>query len=95
MLMSGQHPRYNGVFIPAGPDRLGFDDMSCCDNCTLRLGPKVSFYWNEKNARVLYHEWRPSFGQARRMVNFLATCKAGEPFALSVSVHPPHNFGPD
>jgi arylsulfatase A-like enzyme len=133
MLMSGQHPLYNGVFcndvgirpgivkyfgevlrdsgyrmgyvgkwhlyggdrkrpIPAGPDRLGFDDMFYSDNCTLQLGPKDSFYWNEKNERVLYHEWQP-FGQAKQAVSFLDNCKPDQPFALFVSVHPPHNFG--
>jgi arylsulfatase A-like enzyme len=135
MLMSGQHPLYNGVFcndiairpgavkyfaevlrdsgyrtgyvgkwhlyggdrrrpIPAGPGRLGFDDTFWSDNCTLRLGPKDSFYWNEKGERVLYREWQP-FGQARQAVEFLEACTPERPFALFVSVHPPHNFGPD
>jgi arylsulfatase A-like enzyme len=135
MLMSGQHPLYNGVFcndvgirpgavkyfaevlrdtgyrtgyigkwhlyggdrkrpIPAGPDRLGFDDMFLSDNCSLRLGPNDSFYWNERGELTLYHEWQP-FGQARQAVSFLDSCKSGQPFALFVSVHPPHNFGPE
>jgi arylsulfatase A-like enzyme len=80
--------------IPAGPDRLGFDDMFLSDNCSLRFGPKDSFYWNPQGERVLYREWQP-FGQARQAIEFLDACRADQPFALFVSVHPPHNFGPD
>lgn len=80
--------------VPPGPDRLGFDDLFLSDNCSLRFSPKDSYYWNEKNELTLYHEWQP-YGQARQAVDFLDRQSPEKPFALFVSVHPPHNFGPD
>jgi arylsulfatase A-like enzyme len=134
ILMSGQHPLYNGVFcndvsilhnarhfaevlrdsgyrtgyvgkwhlfggdrnrpIPSGPDRLGFDELFLSDNCSLKFGPKDSYYWNAEGQKTLYNEWQP-YGQARQAVEFLEAQSADRPFALFVSVHPPHNFGPE
>lgn len=80
--------------IPAGPDRLGFDDLFLSDNCTEQFSPKDAFYWSAEGQRTLYHEWQP-YGQARQAVEFIDQQSADRPFVLFVSVHPPHNFGPE
>jgi len=133
MLMSGQHPLYNGVItndiqvminngkffgealrdsgyrmgyvgkwhihggererpIPAGPNRLGFDNRFLSNNCTLEFNPPHCYYWDERGKKQHYDVWEP-YGEAQHAVNFLDECTDDNPFALFVSWHPPHDMG--
>ena len=135
MLMTGQHPLYNGCFtndvqlspqrgpflgtvlrdagyrtgyvgkwhlhggdrrrpIPAGPHHLGFDHMFLSNNCHLGYAPGKCFYWSEEGKQVFFDEWEV-YGQTRQALQFLDDCRTGEPFALFVSWHPPHDWYKD
>jgi arylsulfatase A-like enzyme len=75
--------------IPAGPERRGFD-VFLSNNCTLDFRAGHCFYFNEAGERVVFDGWEP-YGQARQALDFLDTCDPGTPFALFLSVHPPHD----
>lgn len=78
--------------IPPGPYRYGFDNDFLSNNCTLSFDAKGAFYWNEDGKRKNYGEWEP-YGQTKQACRFLAENAGGQPFALFVSWHPPHNWG--
>jgi len=131
ILMTGQHPLYNGAFIndmqllpgandhfgdvlenggyqtayigkwhlyggdrnraiPSGRHRHGFDDVFLSNNCTVDFRKEHSFFFTEEGKKEPLGEWE-AYGQTRQAVNYLDRCKANEPFAMFVSVHPPHN----
>jgi len=133
MLMSGQHPLYNGAYtndvallanngkyfghvlteagyrtgyigkwhlrggdrnrpVPPGKMRYGFDGVFFTNNCHVDFRPGHCYYWNENNEKVFFNEWEV-YGQTRQALKFLDECKDGEPFALFVSWHPPHDWG--
>ena len=134
MLLSGQHPLYNGCLvcdiqmlpskgssfadmlnaagyhtgyvgkwhlyggvrtrgIPAGPMRYGFDNEFFTNNCDLNYGADKAFYWSDDNKRVKFGKFE-SDGQTDQAVEFLDKYAGKKPFALFVSWHPPHNWGP-
>jgi len=76
--------------VPRGPYRYGFDEEFLTNNCTLDYSKEKSYYWDENNEKQLYGEWEPD-GQTRQAVTFIDN-HAGEPFALFLSWHPPHNW---
>ena len=49
-----------------------------------------SFFWNEKGEKEKYNDWE-WYAQAHQAVNFIENTE-GEPFALFLSWHPPHNW---
>lgn len=78
--------------VPPGPLRYGFDDMFYTDNCTEEFRANESYYFDEKGQMVKYDTWQP-YGQTAQALRFLDKCNQEDPFALFVSVHPPHNMG--
>lgn len=78
--------------IPAGPYRYGFDGTFLSNNCTLVYDAEHAYYWDENGERRLYGDWEP-YAQARQAMQFIDD-NADEPFALFLSWHPPHNWGP-
>lgn len=77
--------------IPTGPYRYGFDHDFLSNNCTLSFDARGSFYWDEDGKKKNYGDWEP-YAQTRQAIRFLAQ-NAGQPFALFLSWHPPHNWG--
>jgi len=77
--------------IPPGPYRYGFDFEFLSNNCTLRFGKELAYYWDEDGQRQLYGDWEP-YAQTRQAMSFIDR-HADKPFALFLSWHPPHNWG--
>jgi len=77
--------------VPAGPFRYGFDHEFLTNNCTLSFDAARAFYWDQDGTtKKLYGDWEP-YAQARQAMAFVER-HAGEPFALFVAWHPPHNW---
>jgi len=77
--------------IPPGPYRYGFDHEFLSNNCTLRFGKELAYYWDENGKKTLYGDWEP-YAQTRQALGFIDR-HADKPFALFMSWHPPHNWG--
>jgi arylsulfatase A-like enzyme len=80
--------------IPPGKMRYGFDGTFLSDNCHVGFKPNECYYWNDKGEKVFFDEWEV-FGQTNQALEFLDSYSAdsGEPFALFISWHPPHDWG--
>lgn len=76
--------------VPPGRFRYGFDGEFLTNNCTVDLRPGHCYYWNQKNEKVFFDEWEP-YGQTRQALKFIDDCSDDQPFALFVSLHPPHD----
>jgi arylsulfatase A-like enzyme len=77
--------------IPPGPYRYGFDGVFLSNNCTLLYDKERAYYWDEHGGRRLYGDWEP-YAQTRQALKFIDEAKQGQPFALFLSWHPPHNW---
>lgn len=78
--------------IPRGELRYGFDGPFLSNNCTVVFDAGKAYYWDEKGQRTTYQEWEP-YGQSRQACAFLDQQSAGNPFAMFLSWHPPHDHG--
>jgi arylsulfatase A-like enzyme len=78
--------------IPPGPYRYGFDHTFLSNNCTVVFDAARAYYWDENGQRQLYGDWEP-YAQTRQAIRFIEE-NAGQPFALFLSWHPPHNWAP-
>lgn len=98
---AGYHTGYYGKWhlyggdrdrgIPPGPLRYGFDHEFLVNNCTLVYDAGRAYYWDQDGkARKRYGDWEP-YAQTRQAMEFIDR-HAGEPFALFLSWHPPHNW---
>lgn len=77
--------------VPAGPDRCGFDDTFLTNNCSLNFDPDVCFYFDQQTGqKVRYGQWE-AYGQTEQAVDFINRSRPGDPWALFVSWHPPHD----
>ena len=77
--------------IPAGPYRYGFDHVFLSDNCALQFNN--GFYYDQfTGEKILFPagEW-VVYPQTRQAVDFIDGAVPGEPWALFVSWHPPHD----
>jgi arylsulfatase A-like enzyme len=78
--------------IPPGPYRYGFDHEFLSNNCTLLYDAARAYYWDQDGAtRKMYGDWEP-YAQTRQAMDFIDR-HAGQPFAIFLSWHPPHNWG--
>lgn len=132
ILLSGQHPLYNGAIcndtqlrlqdgkamgsilsnagydtcyigkwhiyggdrdkhVPPGPHRHGFETFYS-NNCALNFMPEHAFYYDDAGNKIKYNEWE-AYGQTKQAVNFIQSRKKDKPFALYLSLHPPHDQG--
>jgi len=87
-LYGGDHNRP----IPPGPLRYGFDDTFISNNCTLEFDAGKAYYWNEAGEKVIYNQWEPT-AQVRQASEFIKNRSSRKPFALFLSMHPPHDAG--
>ena len=87
-LYGGDHNRP----IPAGSLRYGFDETFISNNCTLKFAAGEAYYWNEEGEKVIYDQWEP-FAQAKQASDFIKNRSTRKPFALFLSIHPPHDAG--
>lgn len=86
-LYGGKRPRP----IPPGPHRHGFDTF-LSNNCTLDFRPEAAFYYDDEGNEQMLNEWE-AYGQTRQAIEFIENQPADRPFALFVSLHPPHDQG--
>lgn len=86
-LLGGPRPRP----VPPGPDRHGFETF-LSNNATLDFRPGHAFFYNDAGEKVIFNEWE-AYGQTRQAVNFIDRQSKDQPFALYLSMHPPHDQG--
>lgn len=77
--------------IPKGDLRYGFDYL-LTDNCHVDFRPGQAFFWNDKNEKEYFKEWEV-YGQTKQALDYLDNIDKTKPFALIVSLHPPHDWG--
>ncbi|MBI4821279.1 MAG: sulfatase [Deltaproteobacteria bacterium] len=75
--------------VPAGPYRYGHDGTFLTNNVQSDFRPQSAFYYTEAGERRYFGEWEP-YGQTTQVEEFLDRQTAADPFALFVSLHPPH-----
>ncbi|WP_139959662.1 sulfatase-like hydrolase/transferase [Flavicella sediminum] len=69
----------------------GFDTV-LTNNCHVDFRAGKSFFWNEKEEKEFFNEWEP-YGQTRQAINYLKNIDPTKPFAIVLSLHPPHDWG--
>ncbi len=80
--------------VPAGPLRYGFDHDFVTNNCTLEYRAGHAWYWDNQGDRHRCPEWEPRT-QTTQALTFLDDVgRSGQPWALFVSWHPPHDWKP-
>lgn len=77
--------------VPPGPHRHGFETF-LSNNCTVDFSPEGSFYFDESGIKIPFHKWE-AYGQTRQAINYLNAQSPRDPFALFLSLHPPHDQG--
>lgn len=79
--------------IPPGEMRYGFDELFLSNNCHVDFRAGRCFYWNEEGQKTFFDKWEV-YGQTDQALQYLDGRKNnGQPFALFVSWHPPHDWG--
>ncbi|MDA1044938.1 MAG: sulfatase-like hydrolase/transferase, partial [Verrucomicrobia bacterium] len=99
---SGYHTGYIGKWhiyggnrergVPPGPLRYGFDHEFFTNNCDLNFWADSAFYYNDEGKRVKLGKFE-SDGHTDQALKFLDQHAGEKPFALFLSLHPPHNWG--
>lgn len=62
------------------------------NNCHVDFRPGKAFYWNEKGEKEFFDEWEP-YAQTSQAIDYLKNIDRTKPFAIVVSLHPPHDWG--
>jgi arylsulfatase A-like enzyme len=86
-LYGGPRPRP----IPKGEHRHGFNTF-LSNNATLDFRPGHAFYYTDEGDEIKFQEWE-AYGQTNQAVDFINNCSKDKPFALYLSLHPPHDQG--
>ncbi|WP_159020671.1 sulfatase [Algibacter sp. L3A6] len=96
----GYQTAYFGKWHLLGGDRdrpipealtYGFDTV-LTNNCHVDFRAGKAFFWNINGEKEFFNEWEP-YGQARQAINYLKQIDKTKPFAIIVSLHPPHDWG--
>ena len=96
----GYQTAYFGKWHLLGGDRdrpipealtYGFDTI-LTNNCHVDFRAGKAFFWNNNGEKEFFNEWEP-YGQTRQAINYLKQIDQTKPFAIIVSLHPPHDWG--
>ncbi|WP_299053694.1 sulfatase-like hydrolase/transferase [uncultured Polaribacter sp.] len=69
----------------------GFDKV-LTNNCHVDFRPGKAFFWNEKGEKEFFNEWEP-YAQTNQAIDYLNNIDPSKPFAIILSLHPPHDWG--
>jgi len=69
----------------------GFDKV-LTNNCHVDFRPGKAFFWNEKGEKEFFDEWEP-YAQTNQAIDYLKDIDTSKPFAIVLSLHPPHDWG--
>ncbi|MGB5983182.1 MAG: sulfatase-like hydrolase/transferase [Nonlabens sp.] len=69
----------------------GFDKV-LTNNCHVDFRPGKAFFWNEDGEQEFFNEWEP-YAQTRQAIEYLEQVDTNKPFAMVLSLHPPHDWG--
>ncbi|MEN8966247.1 MAG: sulfatase-like hydrolase/transferase [Polaribacter sp.] len=69
----------------------GFDKV-LTNNCHVDFRAGRAFFWNEKGEKEIFNEWEP-YAQTNQAIDYLKNIDKSKPFAIVVSLHPPHDWG--
>ena len=69
----------------------GFDKV-LTNNCHVDFRPGKAFFWNEKGEKEFFDEWEP-YAQTNQAIDYLKEIDTNKPFAIILSLHPPHDWG--
>lgn len=96
----GYQTAYFGKWHLLGGDRdrpipqeltYGFDKV-LTNNCHVDFRPGKAFFWNENGEKEFFDEWEP-YAQTNQAIDYLKNIDKSKPFAIIVSLHPPHDWG--
>ncbi|WP_299665974.1 sulfatase [uncultured Polaribacter sp.] len=69
----------------------GFDKV-LTNNCHVDFRPGKAFFWNKNGEKEFFNEWEP-YAQTNQAIDYLKEIDTSKPFAIIVSLHPPHDWG--
>lgn len=69
----------------------GFDTV-LTNNCHTDFRAGKAFFWNKNGEKEFFNEWEP-YGQTRQAIDYLKDIDKSKPFAIILSLHPPHDWG--
>ncbi|WP_206052168.1 sulfatase family protein [Nonlabens xiamenensis] len=69
----------------------GFDTVKT-NNCHVDFRPGKAFFWNEDGEKEYFDEWEP-YAQTSQAIDYLEQVDRSKPFAIILSLHPPHDWG--
>ncbi|WP_088323862.1 sulfatase family protein [Polaribacter tangerinus] len=69
----------------------GFDTV-LTNNCHVDFRAGKAFFWNKNGEKEYFDEWEP-YAQTNQAIDYLKNIDKSKPFAIVVSLHPPHDWG--
>ena len=69
----------------------GFDEV-LTNNCHVDFRPGKAFFWNKDGEKEFFDEWEP-YAQTNQAIDYLKAVDTSKPFAIILSLHPPHDWG--
>lgn len=69
----------------------GFDEV-LTNNCHVDFRAGQAFFWNKNGEKEFFDEWEP-YAQTNQAIDYLKGIDTSKPFAIVLSLHPPHDWG--
>lgn len=69
----------------------GFDKV-LTNNCHVDFRAGKAFFWNEQGEKEFFNQWEP-YAQTNQAIDYLKNIDTSKPFAIILSLHPPHDWG--
>lgn len=69
----------------------GFDEV-LTNNCHVDFRAGQAFFWNKDGEKEFFDEWEP-YAQTNQAIDYLKGIDTSKPFAIVLSLHPPHDWG--